>query len=66
MVTQAKCPGCGDVEGIYLVCLSEPNGDYGCRKCGKVFPLRDGLMTLTDADIEAVARRVVELMREGG
>ncbi len=75
--SKAKCPGCGDEEGSeaislisYIVKGTVIEGEWSCAECHNGFDVSDWLKpiesrTLTDADVEAVARRVVELMGEG-
>ncbi len=72
MTVKAKCPGCGDEEETVSVtrpvrCWADT--ETWCGACGKTSVVRGCAMpgeeprTLTDADVEAIARRVVELMK---
>lgn len=71
---KAKCPGCGDEEGSEALRFSslewddsEYDVEWECGECSGTFKVSEwlgtgGRRTLTDADVEAIARRVVELM----
>lgn len=68
---KAQCPGCGDlVKATMDGDASSIEEDWLCLECHASFKASEWLQsgqtrTLTDADIEAIASRVVEMVKEG-
>jgi hypothetical protein len=75
---KAKCPACGDEEGVEAKSMNDILRIYGsasipnwtCFECDSTSPSKDWatdasteLTRLHPDDIEAIARRVVELMK---